>query len=44
MALAVIGLAAESPVSVQSAEIISESFPSFVTTLQLLGAKLGFID
>jgi 3-phosphoshikimate 1-carboxyvinyltransferase len=40
MALAVAGLAAREPVSVQGAEICAESFPGFVSTLQGLGAVL----
>jgi 3-phosphoshikimate 1-carboxyvinyltransferase len=38
MSFAVAGLAAEAPITVQGAEIISESFPDFVGTLRLLGA------
>jgi 3-phosphoshikimate 1-carboxyvinyltransferase len=41
MALSIAGLAAISPVKVQSAEIISESFPGFIETLQQLGAKVS---
>lgn len=40
MSLAVAGLAAQAPVTVEGAEIISESFPEFVMTLQNLGADL----
>ena len=40
MALAVAGLGAAGPVSVADAEIMDESFPSFVETLQLLGAQV----
>ncbi|HLE15165.1 MAG TPA: 3-phosphoshikimate 1-carboxyvinyltransferase [Anaerolineales bacterium] len=40
MSLAVAGLAAEEPVILQGAKIISESFPGFVTTMQNLGADL----
>jgi len=40
MALAVAGLAARSPVVVQGAEIITESFPGFIECLQSLGANL----
>jgi len=40
MSLAVAGLAAEEPVILQGAEIISESFPGFATTMQNLGADL----
>ncbi|HPH97587.1 MAG TPA: 3-phosphoshikimate 1-carboxyvinyltransferase [Anaerolineaceae bacterium] len=38
MALAVLGLAAKQPVTIQNAEIMAESFPAFVPTLQALGA------
>jgi 3-phosphoshikimate 1-carboxyvinyltransferase len=38
MALAIAGLAAEKPVTIRGAEIIGESFPDFVGTLQSLGA------
>ncbi|MCJ7622955.1 MAG: 3-phosphoshikimate 1-carboxyvinyltransferase [Anaerolineaceae bacterium] len=40
MALAVVGLAAGSPVTVEGAEIISESFPDFTRMLGHLGASL----
>jgi 5-enolpyruvylshikimate-3-phosphate synthase len=40
MSLAVAGLAAQAPVIVQDAEIIRESFPEFIETLQALGARL----
>lgn len=40
MALAVLGLAAGSPVTLQGAEIITESFPDFTKMLQGLGASL----
>lgn len=40
MALAVAGLAAQSPVSVSGAEMISESFPGFVSALHSLGAQV----
>jgi len=40
MALAVAGLAAQAPVTVQGAEIIHESFPGFTNTFQALGAPL----
>ncbi len=42
MSLALIGLAAKNPVTVMGAEIIQESFPGFVETLQFLGANLEF--
>jgi 3-phosphoshikimate 1-carboxyvinyltransferase len=40
MAMTVAGQAAESPVLIDGAEIISESFPEFINTLQHLGANL----
>ena len=40
MALAVAGLASETLVSIQDAEIVAESFPGFVDTLRTLGANL----
>jgi 3-phosphoshikimate 1-carboxyvinyltransferase len=40
MALAVAGLAAQSPVSIRQAGIFHESFPGFVAILQSLGADL----
>ncbi len=40
MALAVAGLAARSPVMVENAGIIAESFPNFIETLRGLGADL----
>ncbi len=40
MALAIAGLTAEEPVTVQGAEVIDESFPGFVGTLQSLGAEV----
>lgn len=40
MAAAVTGLAARSPVTVEGAEIIGESFPGFIDQLQGLGAAL----
>jgi 3-phosphoshikimate 1-carboxyvinyltransferase len=39
MSLAVCGLAARRPVQVDGAEIIAESFPSFMSVLQALGAS-----
>jgi 3-phosphoshikimate 1-carboxyvinyltransferase len=41
MSLAVAGLAAESPVTVQHAECTSESFPAFAVLLQKLGAAIS---
>jgi len=40
MALGLAGLAADSPVTVQGAEIIRESFPDFVALMHALGADL----
>jgi 3-phosphoshikimate 1-carboxyvinyltransferase len=40
MALAVAGLGAKKSITVQGAEILSESFPDFMKTLQGLGARL----
>jgi 3-phosphoshikimate 1-carboxyvinyltransferase len=40
MALAVAGLAASSPTTVQNAGCISDSFPEFVETMQAVGANL----
>jgi 3-phosphoshikimate 1-carboxyvinyltransferase len=40
MSLAVLGLAARQPVTILNAEIMSESFPTFVPTLRALGAQL----
>jgi 3-phosphoshikimate 1-carboxyvinyltransferase len=40
MSLAIAGLAAQSTVSIEDAEIIGESFPNFVPVLQGLGANI----
>jgi 3-phosphoshikimate 1-carboxyvinyltransferase len=40
MSMAVAGLAARQPVTITGAEIIHESFPGFVDTLEALGANL----
>jgi len=40
MALSLVGLAGNAPVVVQGAEVITESFPEFVSALQNLGASL----
>ena len=40
MALAVVGLAAETPVMIQGAECMDESFPGFAVILNKLGASL----
>ncbi len=40
MAAAIAGLAARQAVTVQGAEIMAESYPQFVETLQLLGGKI----
>jgi 5-enolpyruvylshikimate-3-phosphate synthase len=39
--MAVAGLAAREPVTIQDADITAESFPEFIPTLQELGAKLA---
>jgi len=44
MALALVGLASEYPVEVDEAELIQESFPDFVGTLQALGGELERIE
>jgi 3-phosphoshikimate 1-carboxyvinyltransferase len=41
MALSVAGLAADKPVTVLEADIVTESFPEFVPTLSSLGANLA---
>ena len=41
MAMAVAGLAARGPVTVEGAEIIDESFPGFVQSLRGLGARIA---
>jgi len=41
MSLAVAGLASRAPVVIQDAQIIEESFPEFMQTMQTLGGKLG---
>ncbi len=41
MAMAVAGLAAHGPVTVEGAEIIDESFPGFVQSLRGLGARIA---
>jgi 5-enolpyruvylshikimate-3-phosphate synthase len=40
MSLSLAGLAAQSPVTVQGAEIVAESFPGFVETMRNLGATV----
>lgn len=40
MSLAVLGLRASSPLSIEGAEVIATSFPNFVPTLQQLGADV----
>ncbi len=42
MALAIAGLASQEPVTVEGAEVIDESFPTFVETLRKLGGQLTF--
>lgn len=44
MSLAIAGLAARAPITVQQAEIIHESFPGFAATLTALGANLLLED
>ncbi len=44
MALAICGLAAEHPVTVKNAGIISESYPDFIKDLQTLGASVRISD
>jgi 3-phosphoshikimate 1-carboxyvinyltransferase len=41
MAFLVLGLAADEPVAVDSAEMIATSFPGFVETMRALGADIG---
>jgi 3-phosphoshikimate 1-carboxyvinyltransferase len=41
MAFAVLGLASDEPVEVDSAEMIATSFPGFVETMRALGADIG---
>jgi 3-phosphoshikimate 1-carboxyvinyltransferase len=41
MSLAVAGLAARSPLTVTNAEIINESFPEFIQSIQSLGGNLA---
>jgi 3-phosphoshikimate 1-carboxyvinyltransferase len=41
MALALVGLASSSPVTVAGSEIIRESFPGFADTLRILGADVS---
>lgn len=43
MALAVAGLVAASPVYIQHADCIADSFPGFVSTMQALGAQMAWI-
>lgn len=42
MSLAVAGLSADGPVTVEDADELNESFPGFVETLQSLGAKIAW--
>ena len=44
MALAVAGLAAGRPVTVEGAEIMNESFPGFAATLQALGSSIETVE
>ena len=41
MALILLGLAAQGPVTVRDAEIIQESFPEFPQTLRSMGAQVA---
>jgi 3-phosphoshikimate 1-carboxyvinyltransferase len=43
MAMAVLGLGASAPVSIEGAEMIDESFPGFIDCLQELGANLSIV-
>lgn len=40
MSLVVMGLGSQEPVTIQNSEIINESFPEFMATLQSMGAEL----
>jgi 5-enolpyruvylshikimate-3-phosphate synthase len=42
MALAVAGMVASGPVLVEEAECISDSFPGFERTLEVLGVELEY--
>jgi 3-phosphoshikimate 1-carboxyvinyltransferase len=44
MALAVAGLVADGPTTVHGAEVISDSFPGFVETMQDLGADIRWVE
>lgn len=44
MAMAVAGLAAREPVTVEGAEMIDESFPGFVETLRGLGGDISLLE
>jgi 3-phosphoshikimate 1-carboxyvinyltransferase len=44
MAMAVLGLAARGPVTVEGAEMINESFPAFVETMRALGGDLRLVE
>jgi 5-enolpyruvylshikimate-3-phosphate synthase len=41
MAMAVAGLPARAPVTVDGAEILAESFPDFIDTLRRLGGDIS---
>jgi 3-phosphoshikimate 1-carboxyvinyltransferase len=41
MSMLVLGMAAEQPVTVDSAGAIATSFPGFVTAMRSLGAAIG---
>lgn len=44
MTLAVAGLIADSPTTINEANCIADSFPGFVETMQALGAKMEWVD
>jgi 3-phosphoshikimate 1-carboxyvinyltransferase len=44
MSLAVAGLVATSPTTIQNAHCVTDSFPGFVETMQALGANMSWVD
>jgi 3-phosphoshikimate 1-carboxyvinyltransferase len=44
MSLAVAGLVATSPTTIQNAHCVADSFPGFVETMQALGANMSWVD
>jgi 3-phosphoshikimate 1-carboxyvinyltransferase len=44
MSLAVAGLVATSPTTIQNAHCVADSFPGFVETMQALGANMVWVD